>query len=107
LEKSLTKIVWTDPAKRDLREIYDFYREVSAGLAERMVLRIVSRADVLLDGFPRKWPSEPLLIDRPYEYRFLLIGNYKIIFRIEAEVAVIDCVFDARRNPVRLENRFE
>lgn len=35
-------------------------------------------------------------------YRYLLIGNYKIIYRIETDFIIINDVFDTRQNPNKI-----
>jgi len=37
-------------------------------------------------------------------YRYLVEGNYKIIYRIKDESIVVDSVFDCRQNPVKMKN---
>ena len=39
----------------------------------------------------------------PFEYRRLVVGNFKIIYRIEGEVIYVTDTFDARQDPKRMQ----
>ena len=36
------------------------------------------------------------------EYRYILSGNYKIIYKVEDSYIIITDVFDARQNPSKM-----
>jgi plasmid stabilization system protein ParE len=59
-------------------------------------------SSVTLAFFPSRNPFEPLLRDEPIVYRFLVKGNYKIIYFVDNEEVVIVLVFDTRKCPNRL-----
>jgi hypothetical protein len=44
-------------------------------------------------------PLEPFLVGRPEDFRFVLIGNWKIIYWQGGLEVIIATVFDVRRNP--------
>jgi len=97
-------IVWTEPAKKDLREVYDFLEKISPSIAENQILRIINRVDFIEEGFTKTGQKEPLLSDFRHEYRYLVQDNYKIIYhQIKKEVS-IDMVFDTRQNPEKLSS---
>ena len=106
MEKSGLKVYWTDTAKADLRTIFDFFADISVELAERMASRIYAEAGILGEGQPHFGPLEPLLEEYPEEFRFLLQGNYKIIYHVDGESAFIDAVFDTRMEPRKLSDKF-
>lgn len=45
---------------------------------------------------------EELLLNRERQYRFLVEGNYKVIYVIEENHIAIHRIFDARQNPRKL-----
>ena len=53
-----------------------------------------------------QWPHagqvEVWLAGREHEYRRLVAGNFKIIYRIEGEVIQVTDIFDARQDPRRM-----
>ena len=72
-------------------------------LARRDVLvsKIFKEAERLLN-YPRAGQKEPLMDHLPYEYRRLVVGNFKIIYRIDGEWIRITDIFDARQDPKRM-----
>lgn len=53
-----------------------------------------------------QWPHagqvEVWLADREHEYRRLVVGNFKIIYRIQGDMVHVTDLFDARQNPKRM-----
>ena len=104
MEKGIKEIIWTNPAKEDLKNIFDYLAEFSEGSAHRVVNRILDRTDMLLkQGFSEMGQREPLLEHKSDVYRYLLEGNYKIIYRAKENRIIIDTIFDARQNPEKLQ----
>ncbi|MBI5215802.1 MAG: type II toxin-antitoxin system RelE/ParE family toxin [Ignavibacteriae bacterium] len=56
-----------------------------------------------LSDFPLMGQEEPLLRQRKGNYRYLVEGNYKIIYRVVRQTVIIVTVFDTRRNPESLQ----
>ena len=48
-------------------------------------------------------PAESQLKNRKKKYRYLLEGNYKIIYSVEGILATISSVFDCRQNPKKIK----
>jgi len=51
---------------------------------------------------PRKGQRELLLADRHKEYRYIVEGNYKIIYWVDLATVHIAAVFDSRQNPDKM-----
>ena len=87
----------------DLRNIYDHYNLV-AGLpvAEKMIADIIESAFPLTTQ-PGIGQREPLLNAHRLEYRYLISGNYKLIYRFDKTSVYIALVFDCRQNPVKMQ----
>lgn len=95
-------IIWTEPAKSDLADIYDFQTQLHGeAKAWMLVQQIVNTAEKRLEG--------PLTGDMPdfqfehlgYPYRKLLISGHKVTFRREGQIAYVVRVWDQRRFPDR------
>lgn len=96
------KIRWTTKAENQLIEIYAYYKlNVSIKVAKSIKQSIFKRNEILL-AQPKSSQVEELLKDRNYEYRYLVEGNYKIIYWLENEIINIAVVFDCRRNPQKM-----
>lgn len=97
-------IQWSQPARVQLREIFDCHLAV-AGMrtARKLVSRIADHVDILRDN-PRAGQREELVKDLSDEFRYLVDGHYKIVYRITDENIVILAVFDCRQNPEKMRD---
>jgi addiction module RelE/StbE family toxin len=105
VEKEIKEIVWTNPAKKDLQDIYNYLAEFSENAAFRVITKILEKTEVLKGGFPEIGQQEPLLSHKRDVYRYLVEGNYKIIYRVKGNRVIIDTVFDARQNPKKMDDK--
>lgn len=87
------KVLWTDTSLAQLQEIFNYYSIV--------------KKSILLESNPFIGVKEQLLADRLFEYRFLVVTNYKIMYRFNDNIARIVSVFDCRQNPKKIENLIE
>jgi toxin ParE1/3/4 len=76
------EIIWSDIAKQDLQEIYDYISEDSELYALRLIDKIIERIEVL-----KKMPkSGKVVLEFESEnIRELIEGNYRIIYFIGSE----------------------
>jgi len=97
------KIFWTDTAKYQLEDIFNYYKtKVSIKIAGKIVRKIVD-ATLILEKSPNAGQKELLLLNRTNNYRYLVEGNYKIIYWHDGTLIKIASVFDCRQNPSKLE----
>lgn len=93
------KIVWTDFAIKNLKTIFEYYSDkVNKEIAHKIRDSILKSVKNLIKN-PRlgqKVLEHKLL---KYNYRYLLAGNYKIVYRIKIETIVIIDIFDMRQDP--------
>jgi plasmid stabilization system protein ParE len=98
------KIVWTDFATRNLKDIFDYYViEANKKFAHKIRKQILRSAKQLINN-PNSGPIEPNLIVLNKSYRFLLSGHYKLIYRIVGDDIIINDVFDTRQNPSKMND---
>ncbi|MDL2291653.1 type II toxin-antitoxin system RelE/ParE family toxin [Bacteroides sp. OttesenSCG-928-F21] len=96
------KIEWSDNASKQIKGIFEYHKEVAnLRVARKIVKLIYTRVTILINN-PRAGQREGLLNDRPQEFRYLVEGNYKIIYWLEADRIMISTVFDCRQNPVKM-----
>ncbi|MEO8151204.1 MAG: type II toxin-antitoxin system RelE/ParE family toxin [Bacteroidia bacterium] len=101
MEKKIKPLFWSDSAKKDLQSIYDYYFQFSDDIALKIISGIIIKAEGLSE-YPLIGRVEELLQNRKTQYRFLVEGNYKVIYAIEDNHIAIHRVFDSRQNPVSL-----
>ncbi len=99
------KVQWTKPAIIQLEQVFDYHKTmVNLAVARQLTKRLFQRTKTL-GKHPRKGAKEGLLNGRQKEYRYLLEGNYKIIYWIEEEKEIfIAAIYDCRQNPEKLNS---
>ena len=74
------KVLWSDNAINQLEHIFDYYKyNASLKVSRKIVLQILDRT-LLIEKNPFIGKKDPLLQHRKKEYRFIIKGNYKIIY---------------------------
>lgn len=96
------KTFWTNQAIEQLEEIFDYYKlTANIAIARKLTKQIVDRT-IQLENFPESGSVEHLLQNRDNKYRYLVEGNYKIIYWIEKPYIKIATIFDCRQNPINI-----
>jgi plasmid stabilization system protein ParE len=96
------KVLWSDTSLFQLQEIFEYYSYKASPDVARKIIKGIVEKSILLESNPLIGVKEPLLVDRPFEYRFIVENNYKIIYRFNDNIARIVSVFDCRQNPQKL-----
>ena len=87
-------VIWSTPAKADLRSIHDFIATDSRHYAKKVVQDLIDKTDIL-DRLPRIGRVVPELGDD--NIRELLPYSYRIIYEIKGEDVVVLAVIHKRR----------
>ena len=95
-------VTWSTEALVDLETIYDFLAERSQSSAQNVVEKLLSRSRQI-ETFPESGVEQRELQRADRQYRYLVEGNYKIIYRVSGQHAYIAAVFDTRINPDKLK----
>ena len=101
------KIIWTDFAVENLKDIFDYYsNKVSNKTAHKTRKQILNATKQLIKN-PESGQFELNLENLKQNHRYLVSGNYKIIYRINQNQIIINDVFDTRQSPIKMndENR--
>ena len=94
------KVFWTETSLENLENIFDYLKhKVSLSKAKKVVTSIIDRT-IQLENQPESGAKEQLLKSRGKEYRYLIEGNYKIIYWIEEGYVKIATVYDTRQYPL-------
>ena len=72
-------ILWTNPAKKDLRQIFNYYKtKVSKTLAHKIINSLFANTSIL--ETQNIGTKEELLEHLEQDHRYIINGNYKIIY---------------------------
>jgi toxin ParE1/3/4 len=100
------EVYWTKYAEFQLDSIFNFYSLIASRKVATKITQSLIHASLRLAIEPYINKIEPLLDHLSLEYRSLIHGHYKIIYRIletSSQVLVVD-VFDCRQNPEKILN---
>ncbi|MCF8373707.1 MAG: type II toxin-antitoxin system RelE/ParE family toxin [Bacteroidales bacterium] len=96
------KIEWSFQSRKQLHHIYSYYsKKANFKVAKKTVKSITDRTSILFNN-PLAGPEEELLSEYTQHFRYLVEGNYKIIYWIEQDVITISSVFDCRQDPLKM-----
>lgn len=98
-------VVWSDTAIEELRAIYDYlYFQANKIVADKISNAIVDKT-ILLEQTPRIGQKEQILAHLNKEIRYLIEGNFKIVYWIDRDIISIATVFDCRMDPKKLKSK--
>ena len=97
------RIYWTQTALTNLEDIFDYYKLNSSLIVARKPVKEIVATTLLLQNRPKIGRKEDLLKYRKFEYRFIVVRKYKIIYWIEDNYIKIATVFDVRQNPEKIK----
>ena len=96
------KIVWSDFASKTLQDIYLYHKEkAEKNIAQQVKSRIFSSTKQLIQ-YPNSGQLEETLAQLDEGHRYLVSGNYKIIYKKVKEGILITDVYDTRQDPVKI-----
>jgi plasmid stabilization system protein ParE len=98
------KILWTNFATGTLLEIYQYYKLKASPTVARKIKSEILITTKQLIKHPYSGQIEFNLEKLKEGHRFLVKGNYKIIYKEVAEGILITDVFDTRQDPVKIND---
>ncbi|HPE77038.1 MAG TPA: type II toxin-antitoxin system RelE/ParE family toxin [Draconibacterium sp.] len=96
------KIFWTDFASETLSEIYQYYKENASPIIAKKIKSEIFNSTRQLKEFPHSGHFELNLRRLNQGHRYLVRGNYKIIYKEIPDGILITDVFDTRQDPVKI-----
>jgi plasmid stabilization system protein ParE len=99
------QVLWTAFALEQIQQIQNYYVDIAGtDIAEKISGDILDSVAILLN-YPEAGQEEETLKSKKQRYRYLVKGNYKIIYSIHNNIININDVFDTRLNPTKLVKR--
>ena len=101
------KVIWSDFASEMLKKVYDYYRENANLRVAKRIKDEIFTSTRQLEKHPKSGQIELLLKRLNEGHRYIVGGNYKIIYKEVKEGILITDVFHTRQNPIKLERNKE
>ena len=97
------KIIWSVFASKLLKDIY-YYHEVNASITiAQNILSDIFNSTKQLEFFPESGQIEENLRKLIEGHRYLISGNYKIIYKLIDSKILITDIFDSRQDPGKMK----
>jgi toxin ParE1/3/4 len=99
----MRQIIWTNFATSELKNIFLYYRMVAGEKVANKIRKSIFSTTKPLIKQPLIGAIEENLIELKQGHRYLVDGNYKIIYRqIDNNIYITD-IFDCRQNPSKMK----
>ncbi|AFU67830.1 plasmid stabilization system family protein [Psychroflexus torquis ATCC 700755] len=97
-------IIWTDFAIKNLKDIFDYYStEINKKIAHKIRREILQSTNQLKNN-SELGQIEFNLEKLEQNHRYLVCGNYKVIYRVFENQVIINDVFDTRQDPEKMND---
>jgi len=100
-------VFWTKFALNELHNIYDYYKVNVGVLIANNIKESILLSTHQLELQPMSGTPELLLQHLNQDHRYIIRGNYKIIYKIQSKRIYITDVFDTRQNPTKIYRNAE
>jgi toxin ParE1/3/4 len=98
------KVIWSDFATGTLLDIFQYYKLKASPTVARKIKSEILKTTKQLIKHPYSGQVEINLEKLKEGHRYLVKGNYKIIYKEVAEGILITDVFDTRQDPVKIND---
>ena len=88
-------VIWADPAKTDLKAIYDFVASDSKYYAKKVIQDIIDRTNII-EKYPMIGRKVPEIDDE--NVREIFAYSYRILYEIKSEKIYVICIIHGRRD---------
>ena len=95
------KLKLTAYARLQIRTIFLYHKHAASISVARKIKRNILDNIKYLEQFPESGQREEYMDRYGHDFRRIISGNYKIIYRIEEQVVLITDVFDGRQDPTK------
>lgn len=96
------KIVFSSKATDELFAIREYFKDVGRDKYGKTLTRKIVEKASSLKSFPNLGKVDETMNEYGFEHRFLIEGNYKILYRVQGDEIRIVKVFDTRQDPEKM-----
>ncbi len=97
-------IIWTDFASSALADVYKYYKKVAGKSVAQNIKTSIFSSTRQLEKHPLSGQIEETLESLNEGHRYLVEGNYKIVYKEVSEGILITDVFDTRQDPIKIND---
>ena len=101
------RVFWTKFALDALHDIFDYYKSNVSVLIANNIKESILLSTHQLQLQPLSGTIEAMLQQLKEGHRYIIRGNYKIIYKIQSQRIYITDVFDTRQNPTKIYRNSE
>ena len=98
------KVIWSDFASDELKNIYRYYKEVAGTKTARKIKARIFETTKQLVKFSKSGSAEENLQELKEGHRYLVAGKYKVIYKIADDTIYITDVFSCEQNPQKMKD---
>ena len=98
------KLVLTDFAMCNLKDIFDYYATKANKKVAHKIRNQIFKATYQLKDNPESGQIETNLQKLKQNHRYLVSGNYKVIYKVSQNQIIINDIFDTRQNPIKMND---
>jgi plasmid stabilization system protein ParE len=98
------KVLWSDFSSDILLDIFAYYKENVCYAVAKNIKTNIFKATKQLIKHPFSGQIEESLKHLKEEHRYLVEGNYKIVYKQVEEGILITDIFDARQDPMKIND---
>jgi len=99
------KIIWSDFSSDILVDIYLYYKEKAGSSIAKRIKSQIFKSTKQLIKHPVSGQIEETLKHLGEEHRYLVEGNFKIIYKQVKEGILITDIFDTRQDPIKINDK--
>ena len=99
----MRQIVWTNFAISELKNIFLYYKMFAGEKTADKIKKSIFMATKPLIKQPFIGVVEENLVHLNQDHRYLVTGNYKIIYRVISDDIYVVDVSDCRQNPIKMK----
>ena len=98
------KVIWTDFASTTLKDIFHYHKEVAGKNIAQEVKNKIFNSTKQLIKYPTSGQIEDSLKQLEEGHRYLIVGDYKVIYKGVEEGILITDIFDTRQDPLKIND---
>jgi len=100
----MKRVIWSDFASETLKEIFTYYKDIAGRNVAKKIKDNIFSSTRQLAKHPESGQIEETLKQLEEGHRYIVRDNYKIVYKLVKEGILITDVFDARQDPIKINN---